>query len=180
MSNLILGLILLISSFVIVRENNNFRLIIYFSFFSLIAASLYYLNEAPDVALAEVAIGSAFIPLIYTIAISKQKTFTVVRDMSESDILDCDFELCEKLLTEFCEFFKLDLVLETTTTDNSGDILGVFREVSVDLVIRKDEHKDGLILIGKSTNLMMKKLEQMAKSYPELRIGKVTDYETED
>ncbi|MBP2027899.1 multicomponent Na+:H+ antiporter subunit B [Acetoanaerobium pronyense] len=64
----ILLIIILLS---IIFNDNNLYLILCSSIFSLICAILYYIYNAPDVALAEAAIGSAIIPVIYIIAISK-------------------------------------------------------------------------------------------------------------
>ena len=62
--------ILIILSIAIVVHKNNGTIIILIASFSLVTASLYLINRAPDVAIAEIAIGSAIIPLIYVISIS--------------------------------------------------------------------------------------------------------------
>ena len=77
MINYLLVILFLILSIIIVFEKNNLKVIIYFSLFSFVASSIYFVNMAFDIALAEIAIGCAFIPLIYIITISKQKLFTV-------------------------------------------------------------------------------------------------------
>ena len=64
-------ILLIIILVAIILSNENLKIIIYSSVFSLICAILYFLYSAPDVALAEAAIGSAIVPLIYIISISK-------------------------------------------------------------------------------------------------------------
>lgn len=63
--------LLIILLFIIISSEDNLRVVIYVSMFSVVCGILYYLYSAPDVALAEVAIGSAIVPLIYIISISK-------------------------------------------------------------------------------------------------------------
>ena len=63
--------LLIIILIVIIFSKENLKIVIYSSVFSLICAILYFLYSAPDVALAEAAIGSAIVPLIYIISISK-------------------------------------------------------------------------------------------------------------
>jgi len=75
---LILQILMIIIAIAIVLHKKNFTIIILIASFSLIAASLYIINKAPDVAIAEVAIGSAIIPLIYVISISRQREFIVL------------------------------------------------------------------------------------------------------
>ena len=53
---------------------------------------MYALNQAPDVAIAEVAIGSAIIPLIYVISIARQREY-IVLDRVDHDLS----ELTEKM-----------------------------------------------------------------------------------
>lgn len=55
----------------IISSKDNLKVVVYVSMFSVVCGILYYLYSAPDVALAEVAIGSAIVPLIYIISISK-------------------------------------------------------------------------------------------------------------
>jgi putative multicomponent Na+:H+ antiporter subunit B len=60
---LLLQIILILVALFIVFHEKNFTIIVLISVFSLVAATLYTINQAPDVAIAEVAIGSAIIPL---------------------------------------------------------------------------------------------------------------------
>ncbi len=93
MLSTVLFIFVLIMAIAVILTNNNLRLIMYFSVFSFGAAASYFVLKAPDIALAEVAIGCAFVPLIYLITIGKQKIFTVVffdGDIGEHGSLDYD------------------------------------------------------------------------------------------
>ena len=58
----LLQIILIVIAISVVIHKRNFTIIILIATFGLVAASLYIINKAPDVAIAEVAIGSAIIP----------------------------------------------------------------------------------------------------------------------
>ena len=89
----VLQVLLIIIALTVIFHKENFTIIIYISAFGLIAAVLYAINQAPDVAIAEVAIGSAIIPLIYVISIARQREYIVL------DRVDHDrFELNEENL----------------------------------------------------------------------------------
>ena len=85
----ILQVLLIIIAISIVFHKENFTIIILIASFGLIAATLYALNQAPDVAIAEVAIGSAIIPLIYVISISRQREF-IILDRVNHDRFELD------------------------------------------------------------------------------------------
>jgi len=171
-----LMIILLIITLTIVLEKNNKKLIIFFSVFSLIAASLYFYNHAPDVALAEIAVGSAFIPLIFLIAISKQRTFTVMK-VSKRDFVYQD------LLEEFCKLENLSLKLirnEDVHDDEAKSIHGVFRRRDIDLIIDYNPKKKRYDMTCKKSNIMIDRFEEMASNYHGIRIIRTVDVETTD
>ena len=77
--------LLIIILIVIIFSKENLKIVIYSSVFSLICAILYFLCNAPDVALAEAAIGSAIVPLIYIISISKHSKSAFHIDENETN-----------------------------------------------------------------------------------------------
>ena len=83
---LIFQIFLVLTALSVVVSKNNFTIVILMSVFSLIAATLYMLNQAPDVAIAEVAINAAIIPLIYIIAISRQRELIIYDKLQHGDI----------------------------------------------------------------------------------------------
>lgn len=176
MINIVLLILLLLITIFITIEKNNQKSIVFFSVFSLIAASLYFYNHAPDVALAEIAVGSAFIPLIFLIAISKQRTFTVM--------LDTDQEfLYPELLEDFCkqENLKLKVInADMIQNDEGKSIHGAFRRQDIDLILDYNSKKKRYDMTCKKSNLMIDRFERMAKEYHGIRIIRTIDEETID
>lgn len=177
----LLQILLIFLSIYIIASKNNLRSIIFFSAFSLITASIYYLFRAPDLALAEAAIGSAIIPLIYIIAISKQREFLVVSHISEKDdFFTCSNESIGKgyeLLDSFTKHYNLKLIINHGKYD---ELYGIFRSRNIDLVIEKSEESGKYILKGKKTSILMNKLEQLAKDSEEIEVIKIEEGEMDD
>ncbi len=176
MIKLTLMILLLLVTIFIVLEKNNKRIIIYFSVFSLLAASLYFYNHAPDVALAEIAVGSAFIPLIFLITISKQRTFTVMMNSNKTFIY-------QELLIEFCkdENLKLKVINEKDVhNDETKSIHGAFRRQDIDVIIDYNAKKKRYDMTCKESNLMIDRFEKLASIQHGIRIIRTTDDETID
>ncbi|BEP28118.1 Na(+)/H(+) antiporter subunit B [Helicovermis profundi] len=172
----VLMTLLLFLSLIIILEKNNFKLIVFFSVFSLISASLYFYNFAPDVALAEVAVGSAFVPLIFLIAISKQRTFTVMSTLKKN------FEY-NKILVEFCirENLKLKIIdIDSVTNDESRTIHGVFRRKDIDLIVNYDEYNGKYEMIGKKTNILLNELDNSLINFSNIELIRILDEEMKD
>ncbi len=168
--------LLLLTTIAIIREKNNFKMIIFFSGFSLVAASLYFYNNAPDVALAEIAVGSAFIPLIFLITISKQRTFTVMNNTKKK------FSYYE-LLDKFCKEENLELKIvesQSVVNDEAKSIHGVFRRHDLDLIIDYNKKKKKFILTGKKSNLLINRFGKLVKGIHTIKLIKIEDEETED
>ncbi|WP_240839546.1 DUF4040 domain-containing protein [Acidaminobacter sp. JC074] len=176
MIKIALMLLLLVITTVIVIEKNNKRVIVYFSVFSLIAASLYFYNDAPDVALAEIAVGSAFIPLIFLITISKQQTFTVMMNTDKEFIY-------EDLLVEFCknENLKLKLInAKDVFDDEAKSIHGAFRRQDIDIIVDYNKKKKRYDMTCKESNVMIERFEKMTQKIHGIRIIRTVDEETID
>lgn len=176
MIKIILMILLLLVTTVIVLEKNNQRVIVYFSVFSLIAASLYFYNHAPDVALAEIAVGSAFIPLIFLITISKQQTITVMMNTNK------EFAY-KNLLEEFCkrENLKLKIIKsEDVHNDEAKSIHGAFRRQDIDIIVDYNPKKKRYDLTCKESNMMLDRFKRMTSKVHGIRIIKATDEETLD
>lgn len=173
----LLQILLIIIALAVTFIKDNLKMVIFFSVFSLISASLYYFYRAPDLALAEAAIGSAIIPLIFIISISKQREFIVITDLKNDDFLDVLPKEGKgyKLLSEFTDYYNLNLVI---TEDRENTIFGIFRLKNVDLFVRKNDDK--YILEGKRTSIIMNKLAQMIDGYPEIDIVFIEEGETFD
>lgn len=178
--NLIIGnmmqLLLIIITVVIIKSKNNIKLVVFFSLFSLITAILYYFNKAPDVALAEIAIGSAIMPLIFIVSISKQSEFVVINH-TEDDFLDSNIGTGYELLMDFTKHYNLKLKIYDIELDS---LKGIFRSKNVDLIVEKSESENKYVLKGKGSTVLMIKLEQMIKNMPDINIVKISEDETHD
>lgn len=175
-----LQILLIVVALTVTFLKDNLKMVIFFSVFSLISASLYFFYMAPDLALAEIAIGSAIVPLIFIIAISKQRGFVIINDLEEDDnFLSNEPEEGKgyKFLSKFTEHYNLNLVIEDYE-DEDDTIFGVFRVRNVDLFVSKKNGK--YLLEGKSTNIIMNKLAQMAEDYSEIDVVFVAEEETDD
>lgn len=165
----VLQVLMIIIAIAIVLHKRNFTIIILIATFSLIAAALYIINQAPDVAIAEVAIGSAIIPLIYVISISRQREF-IVLDKSRHGFIDPDEELTGEvyeLLQDFVQTYDLRLNL---CCDISGDEKDLTNQLNVDLIISIDPKTKKYILKGKSSSLLLSKLRKLTKDHPRIEV----------
>jgi putative multicomponent Na+:H+ antiporter subunit B len=159
----ILQVFLIIIAFLIVRHKENFTIIIYIATFGLVAATLYAMNQAPDVAIAEVAIGSAIIPLIYVISISRQREY-IILDRVDHDRFQLDEENIKvyDILTSFVDKHELRMNVcagiegaEETLTD----------ELNVDLIIVYNDDTGKFELKGKASSVLIDKLKTHCAPY---------------
>lgn len=142
----------------------------------MIAASLYFYNNAPDVALAEIAVGSAFIPLIFLITISKQRRF-IVKINTEKEFIYMS------VLEEFCkkENLKLDIIKASESHDEEAKTIhGVFRRQDVDIIIDYNPKKKRYDLLCKDSNIMIERFATMTQKVHGIRLVKTKDEETLD
>lgn len=176
------GFILVLAIAIILTENNLY-LIMYFSVFSFAAAAAYYVMRAPDIALAEVAIGCAFVPLIYLITIGKQKVFTVVffdGDVGEHGSLE--YETIMRfyiVLDKFCMDYGLDLNLINRPTKYSTTVHGAFRPGNTDLICIFHPEADCIEVRGNASNIMISNLEQRLHEDGHIQWKRVMDNEGE-
>lgn len=174
---ILLQILLIIISICIIRDKDNLRIVVFFAVFSLITASLYYMYHAPDLALAEVAIGSAIIPLVFIIAISKQKEFLVVSHIKEDVFLNPQHGQGYTLLKQFADLYGLKLVI---TEEDYDQLQGVFREKNVDLVVDFCPNTNIYVLKGKKTSILMNRLQQITQNYNNIKVVMIEEGETID
>jgi uncharacterized MnhB-related membrane protein len=69
------GLLVLIaiSAFVIVRTDDVTDQLLAFSFYGLLFALMFFVFQAPDVALSQIAVGAIALPLMIMLAITRMK-----------------------------------------------------------------------------------------------------------
>jgi len=157
-----LQILLIVIAIAVVVHKRNFTIIILIATFGLVAAALYIINKAPDVAIAEVAIGSAIIPLIYVISISRQREF-IVLDRVLDGFIEYGVELSGEgyeILNKFVNTYDLSL---NVCVDIKGREKSLIDQLNVDLIITKDDSTNKYVLIGKSSSVLMVKLRQMVK-----------------
>lgn len=178
MMDLMLCLLLLMTALMVVSTHNNLWLIIYFSAFSFIAASIYFISKAPDLALAEIAVGCAFIPLVYTIAISKQNTFSIV--FYSGSLATCpDKEAFESnlntLINRFAKHYHLKLDQKNIDASKLYTSKNLIHPGKIDLIVYYDTDRNCLLLKGLLSNMMLNTLEQMNHDST-IQIVRVSDY----
>jgi putative multicomponent Na+:H+ antiporter subunit B len=164
-----LQVLMIIIALAVVFHKKNFTIIILIASFGLVAAGLYIINRAPDVAIAEVAIGSAIIPLIYVISISRQREF-IVLDKVRKGFVDPDEDLTGEvydILNEFVKDFDLRL---NVCCDIRGSEEQLTNQLNVDMIITYNEKKDMYIIKGKSSNILMARLAKLVKDNPRIDV----------
>lgn len=167
--------ILIVLMFCMIKVENNLYLIMYSFFFSLITASIYFIYNAPDLSLAEVSIGCGLVPLIYIIAVSKQKTFVVVvfRGIGRNELHDESIELeFESLMNEFSDYYKLKLKIYQYKANYRPSRRKALREGHIDLLVTYDSKKKHLEIEGNRQNLMINRLKYLLLSYDSISLKK--------
>jgi len=174
----ILQILLIMISLTIVFHKENFTIVILIASFGLISATLYALNQAPDVAIAEVAIGSAIIPLIYVISISRQHEFIVLNRVSfeRPDLEEMNEEIYT-IMTKFVNDYDLRLNI-CFGLQGSAEVLT--KELNVDLIISYNEESKIFEFKGKASSILMKNLKEMTMTYPYIRVIPLEEGESID
>jgi uncharacterized MnhB-related membrane protein len=165
-----LQIFLVVIALAIIFHDNQFTIIILMSVFSLIAATLYMLNQAPDVAIAEVAINAAIIPLIYVIAISRQRELIVLDTLHHGQNLSIDSMQGEiyVFLRQFAKKnrLKINLCCDLTIHEKT-----LFDDMNIDLIIYQNEDNPShYILKGKSSSVLLTSLQQAKASYSNIAL----------
>ncbi len=157
----IFQILLIIISVAIVLHKENFTIVILIVSFGLVAATLYALNQAPDVAIAEVAISSAIIPLIYVISISRQREFIVLNRVNhEIPGLDEMNDEILSILKNFVSNYNLRL---NWSSNIKGSAEELTTELNVDLIISYNVELKRFEFNGKSSSILMTRLKHMTK-----------------
>lgn len=170
---ILLLVLLLIAALSVISARDNLKAVIIFSVFSMICAFLYYLYQAPDVAIAELAIGAAIIPLIYVIAISRHRKFVVLNLVSDGFIEEG--ARGHRVLEEFCSHFGLDMEIITGGTTQRRMFL---HPRDIDLVVTREE--DHYLFSGRSSSYLFNKLEDLTRHDGMIRIEQVEEGVTRD
>lgn len=167
--------ILIVLAIAIVLHKNNGTIIILIASFSLVTASLYIINKAPDVAIAEIAIGSAIIPLIYVISISRQREF-IVLDKTMDDFIITDDQLSGigyVLLHRLTDFYHLELNITNDSglcrLDEHMDKV-VCEQTNVDMIVSKDDTTGEYVFKGKKSSVLMRRLQTIVQPFDRIKV----------
>ena len=170
----VLQILLIIIAISIVLHEKNFTIIILISAFSLVAATLYTINKAPDVAIAEVAINSAIIPLIYVISISRQREF-IVLDKIHHGFIAPDEKLEGEVYDILEEFVKIHDLRLNICCDIEGDEAELTHELNVDLIVSRDQETGRFVIKGKRSSVLIGKLTKMVKNHKDIEVVEFKD-----
>ena len=136
--------------------------VIYLAVFSLLAAFLYLLFAAPELAIAEAVIGSGLVTLLYLAALKRNHVYTigVIASHDEGRIADRYVSHVErsKAVQQLHDFFirrefEAQMVFLSIPTDEA------LLDPAYDLVITEDS--DGVILYTDEESYVMVELELM-------------------
>lgn len=175
-------LLLFIVAFIavaIVAQADLFHVVILYSIFSLLCATLYVIYMAPDVALAEAAIGSAFVPMIFIVAISKQREFIVLSRLEDEFLRPAkDGSRSGRgyvILSSLCRQYGLKLVLCPSEDEKACRILA---RSSADIYVY--EHDGEYIMEGKGSSIIMERLSHMLIDHEDISLVLTGDEENYD
>ncbi len=170
--NILLSFLLLCIALALVFAEHNFKIIAYFATFSLTAACLYFINHAPDIALAEIAVGCAFIPLIFTIAVTRLNSFIVIFFHNENEQAYCDPDVMLEFMVlaeRFCAENGLKLKILTKPIAYMPDIRGVFRPGNIDVIADYQSQKGILKLVGNRRNVFIPRFAVVFRNRKNMR-----------
>ena len=146
---LILSLILAI---VTMQASNLKVAVIAMGAFSMILSIEYLLLAAPDVALAEAAIGSTLSTVLLLVALSRYKVFHVC--LIDSNTADPEADRLIRQIEGYCAGADLDMHMVRNTTGLSHAL----RAYRHDLVIARDG--DSLVLYGRERHYRINELDR--------------------
>lgn len=136
--------------------------VVHLAIFSLLAAFLYLLYAAPELAIAEAVIGSGLVTLLYLAALKRNKVYTIaiLAEGQRFRLSDAYITYMErtKALREIRHFFELrefepQIVYSAKTLDEA------LRDPRFDLIIL--EEKDGIVAYGSDESFVVEELELM-------------------
>ena len=171
--NTILLALLLVAAIAMILTDTNLTAVILLSVFSMLCAFSYYLYQAPDVAIAELAIGAAILPLLYVISISRQKKFIVLDHSGDSFL--APGHRGHRILSDFCQHFGLELEVKTGQLRSRRILLN---PRDIDLIVTRKE--DYYLLAGSTSSYLFNMLEELTLEDDDIRILGEEEAETLD
>ncbi len=136
--------------------------VIYLAIFSLLAAFLYLLHAAPELAIAEGVIGSGLVTLLYLSALKRYRVYTIGFVGGEESRKLTDRYISEvedsATLARIKDFFQRR-EFEPQVVFVSRSLEDVLSDPHYDLVISETPH--GMIIYGRQDSYAMVELELM-------------------
>jgi putative multicomponent Na+:H+ antiporter subunit B len=136
--------------------------IIHLAVFSLLGAFLYLLFAAPELALAEAAIGSGLVTLLYLASLKRNKVYTiaVLAEGQKYRMTDAYLGYMERLRTmkEIREFFQ-KREFEPQVVFSEKPLQEALEYPAFDLIITEDE--EGISAHGSSESFILEELEML-------------------
>ena len=136
--------------------------VIHLTVFSLLGAFLYLTYAAPELAIAETAIGSGLITLLYLASLKRNKVYTiaVLAEGHKYRMTDSYLGYMEKMRTmrEIKKFFQIR-EFEPQVVFSEKSLSEALAYKPFDLVIK--EEKDGLSAHGSTESYELEELEMM-------------------
>jgi uncharacterized MnhB-related membrane protein len=78
-------LLLAVSGFAVVRTRDTTEQVITLGFYGLVTALMFFVFQAPDVALSQITVGALALPLLIMLAITRMKLSARARNPEGSD-----------------------------------------------------------------------------------------------
>ncbi|MBN2258927.1 MAG: DUF4040 domain-containing protein [Clostridiales bacterium] len=130
LSILIIQIVLTVA---IIFQKNLYFSVLYMAITSILSSVLFIIFNAPDIALAEISVGSTLIPFVYIISITKQKEFVVMdesKDPNSNQIIS-DINI-------FCSNEKLKMMKIYQRSSKDFELNEVFRKSNIDVIIQNN------------------------------------------
>lgn len=140
MIEMILFISLIVLALITVQSDNLMRTVIYSGAFSLVMALLFLYYNAPDVALAEAAIGVGLSTIMYLVALKKVKVYDICIIDHEVEVFDDEtIDLVNAQAVKPLEYFLEKTVeLEPQLTYTSYPLQTVLENEDHNVVIKRE------------------------------------------
>lgn len=153
--------------------------IIYLAVFSILAAFLYLQFAAPELALAEAAIGSGLVTLLYLASLKRNKVYTIAVLAEGHRYRTTDayigYVIRLRAMREIRQFF-LRRELEPQVIFSEKSLEEALAYPAFDLVIR--EEKDHLTAHGPADSFVLEELEMMFQIHGTMQDIEIVRHET--
>ncbi|BBE32069.1 sodium:proton antiporter [Tepiditoga spiralis] len=182
-----LFLILIVISFYILFQKKHINTLLAYGSFGIALSGIFFIMNAPEVAIVEITIGSAFVFFIYLIALKKTATLKVLYvetpyliEIKKGNLYGFEYYILDTFLKKRgyeAEYIKVDPEKSLSKLKKNGDILigGIVVEDKIEGIHVSETHLPTKILkIGNSlktthgilyNNLEQKMINELKKDF---------------